>query len=134
MIAIDLRTGMLTNAALAAAIGTRVYPGKLPQTVTLPAATYGRVNSPPGLVYGGRSGKQKARLFWDAHALTYAAALALAAKIKTAAEGLINVTVGTNVIECVNVLDVNDIDLPDTTPGLALHRVRVDMSVWYKEA
>lgn len=132
MIEIDLRTGMLAVPALAAALSTRCYPGKLPQTVVLPAATYDLVTSPPGLVYGGRSGKRHARIHWDANARTYAEAAALADKIRDAAEGLSG-AYGSSVIEAVNVLDVSSIDLPDTVPGLALHRVRVDMSVWYKE-
>lgn len=132
MIELDLRTGMLAVPALAAALAARCYPEKMPQTVVLPAATYSLVSSPPGLVYGGRSGKRHARIHWVANALTYAEARALAGKIRDAAEGLTGVY-GSSDIEGVNVLDVSSIDLPDTVPGLALHRVRVDMSVWYKE-
>ena len=132
MISLDLRTGLLANAALATALATRAYPGKLPQTVTLPAATYDLAANPPGLVYRGRSSKQKARVHWDCHAPTLAAAGALAEKVATAARSLSG-TFGSSKIECVNVLDIFAVDLPDTVPGLALHRVRVDMSVWYKE-
>jgi Protein of unknown function (DUF3168) len=39
-----LRTFILADPALAAALGTRVYPIKLPQTVTYPAMTIQRIS------------------------------------------------------------------------------------------
>lgn len=132
MIEIAVRTAVQAIPGMSARIGTRVYPQQLPQNVTIPAVTYGFFLL-PDLTYKGRSSERQARFHYDFHGIKYLDARNAAKLLEDAAEILPGIYDDIE-ITAVNILDVRPNDVPDTVPGLSLHVVRVEMSVWYKEA
>lgn len=52
-VGVDLRTILLADPDVAALIGTRVYPGVLPQNPTMPAVTYTVVSGVSGVTTDG---------------------------------------------------------------------------------
>ena len=52
----SLRARAITHSGLSTLIGTRFYPIRLPETLTLPAARYQVVSSPPSLYRDHESG------------------------------------------------------------------------------
>jgi hypothetical protein len=56
-----LRAFLLADATIAAAVGTRIYPQKLPQAVTYPAITILRVSAPRANVLKGKASLARPR-------------------------------------------------------------------------
>jgi len=131
MMAKDLRTAFLAIAAVSAKLGTRIEPGKLPQNATLPAVEY-EVSTDPRRVYKGKSTLQHARVTYDVHALDFLTARETAEALEDGADQ-IKGTTGSTDFDAVNVTSILDLPEPDTVPGLPTSRVRVDLSVWYRE-
>ena len=77
------------NAGVSALVSTRIYPNKLPQTVTLPALTYQRIDSPRVHSHdsSGSVGTARPRFQFDCWATTYAAAKALSDALRGALNG-----------------------------------------------
>ncbi len=51
---------LAADAGVNAIVGTRIYPGKLPQGVTLPAIVYGRITTGPNHASGNTPGLRSA--------------------------------------------------------------------------
>ena len=83
-IGVALRTKLVGTAAVAALLGTRVYPDRLPQTTTLPAAVYYGVSGVDEPKLSGLLGQAQQRLQVDAYAETRLAANSLALAIRDA--------------------------------------------------
>ena len=64
------RTKLIGTAAVAAILGTRIYPDHLPQGATLPAAVYHVVSGTDEVDLAGMSGVAHARIQIDAYAKT----------------------------------------------------------------
>jgi hypothetical protein len=82
-----LRAFLLADAGIAAAIGTRIYPGKLPQGVTLASLVYTLASDPSVYHHLGPSGLAHPRYQLDAWAPTLDAATSLANLIKDRIDG-----------------------------------------------
>jgi len=67
----DLKSFVTGGSALAAQIGTRMYPLQLPQEPTLPALTYFQVDDPPEYAHEGQAGIHHPRWQFDVWASTY---------------------------------------------------------------
>jgi hypothetical protein len=67
----DLRTFLLADSALAALIGTRLHPLRLPQNPTLPAMTYQWVSGERAHALDGAVGLSSPRVQFDCWAGTY---------------------------------------------------------------
>lgn len=80
-----------TFAGLTALIGTRCYPGPLPQGATLPALTYQEVG---GSEPTGSTGSYQTRVQFDAWGSTYMQARAVAEQVEAA---FVDVAVGGDV-------------------------------------
>lgn len=83
-IGLALRHKLIGTAAVATILGTRIYPDKLPQGATLPAAVYYGISGTdePGLA--GLLGRADQRIQVDSYASTRTAANALSLAIRDA--------------------------------------------------
>lgn len=125
-----VRTIILGDPAVAALVGTRVYPKILPQSPTLPAITYqriSRVSVADHLTGAGSLGRPRVQV--DAWASTDAAAETLGAAVKARLNGFKGTVAGEG--------DVKRIAL-ETEGGqfdaeLLLHRHTADYFVWHEE-
>lgn len=78
------RTKLIGTSAVAAILGTRVYPDQLPQAATLPAAVYFVVSGNEEVDLAGTTGVTHARVQIDCYAVTRLAANALATAVRNA--------------------------------------------------
>jgi len=76
------RTKLIGTAAVAAILGTRIYPDYLPQGATLPAAVYHVVSGSDEVDLAGMSGVAHSRVQIDAYATTRTSANLLALTIR----------------------------------------------------
>lgn len=123
-----LRAQILADPAIAAVVGTRVYPRQLPQQPVLPAITYTRVDTARGHEMSGPDQLPKPRMQvtpWAADVLT---ATNLAALIRKRLDGTSGMWSSVEIGSCLCVGD-RDLDDPDTT-----HRgVALDFAIQYRE-
>ena len=82
-----LRAYLLEDVALAALIGTRIYPVVMPQKPDLPAVTYLRVTGSRVHSNDGPSGLSSPRFQFDCWALTYLGARAVAEALRLRLDG-----------------------------------------------
>lgn len=123
-----------TNAGLVALISTRVYPNKLPETVTLPALTYQRIDSPRVHTHdtSGATGTAYPRFQFDAWATTYASAKAITDALRAALNGYRG-TMGTGgtavTVQGALVQDESFDDFADA----GMLRISSDYIIWHLE-
>lgn len=79
-----LRTYLLTNAALTAVVGTRIYPLTYPQDGTLPAVVYQQVSLVPYFAHDGEMGTDEAHFHISSFSANYGQAHDVADKVRTA--------------------------------------------------
>lgn len=116
-----------THAGLTALIGTRLYPGVLPQKCTYPAVNYSRVTAPRVSAMGADTGLVRARFQFDIWAETYAAARAVATQV-IAAYKRWNTTTGVTIQD---IYLVGDVDLYEDETRI--HHPALDFEVIYQE-
>jgi hypothetical protein len=78
------RTKLIGTVAVAAIVGTRIYPDHLPQGATMPAAVYHVVSGTDEVDLAGMSGVAHSRVQIDAYADTRTSANLLALTIRDA--------------------------------------------------
>lgn len=83
-IGVGLRTKLAGTAAIAAIVGTRIYPDRLPQSTTLPALVYYGVSGVDEPQLSGLVGQAQQRLQVDAYASTRLVANSLALAVRDA--------------------------------------------------
>jgi len=111
------------------ALGTRVYPLQLPQSPTLPAATYGRVSmGSPDQTFDGPSGMRGPRIRVDVWDDTYGGARTVATAIRTALDGYRGPAGAEEIAGSFEVLEQSLYE--DDTK---LHRVMLEFQVWGEE-
>jgi hypothetical protein len=115
-----LHAALAGNAAVAAIVGTRIYPLMLPEGTPLPAVTYHRISGVPANSLTGHSGLEAVTVQVDGWARGFAEAKNLAASIRLAMAGA----------PFVNILD-EDRDL--YAPDMNTFRVSADYRCWHKE-
>lgn len=128
MIEQDLRTYLLGLAPIATLLGTRIYPARLPQGVTLPAVTYQRIAGINEVTHDGAENLSRARIQIDVWADTYGAMVAIAKAIRAALSGYRG-AMGDNPVTVARVL--NEIDMPEPEP--VLWRRVIDALIWHRE-
>jgi len=84
MIQLQLVIALLADPDVVDIIGTRLYPMRIPQNGSLPAAVYQRISAVPVTSMDGDSGLDDIRIQISCWAATYAQAVDLASKIRTA--------------------------------------------------
>jgi hypothetical protein len=122
-------TALSGNSAVAALVGTRIYPLILPQKCPLPAVTYQRISGGKVFSCSGYSGLEGSRIQVDCWAVDvrggargYPTVKALAAAVIAAMQAATTFRVS----------NVNDRDLFEDAQNI--YRVSIDFSVWHREA
>jgi hypothetical protein len=130
----SLRKLMTDDAAVTAMVGTRIFPGLLPQRADFPAVVYGQISSERVSAMGQDTGTVRSIWQIDCYAKTYGSARELASKVrKSLQRKLGSVAIPSNGAKLLQGLFVEaDTDLfEDETQ---LHRVSTDYVIWYVEA
>ena len=122
------------TAAVSALVGTRIYPLRLPQTVTFPAVVYQRVSTVYIHTHGAAGVMPQARMQITCWADTIEGARALGVVVRQALDGVHGVTWGsgsgkTAEIEFSLVMGERMTDLSDETK---LAYVQLDFQIMYK--
>jgi hypothetical protein len=130
----DLEAGLVAHLQsdpnVAALVATRVYPIRLPQSVTLPALTFQQVSGVRDLVHGQPSGMANPRIQITSWAATYAAANGLARAVRIALNG-VDAVMGEPSGIRVTALLVNEIELFE--PDAQIHQHVQDYRCWAQE-
>lgn len=118
MIESDLKAYLAADAAVAALVGSRIYPLKLPQAPALPAITYQKVSGPRVISLSGYSGLSHPRLQIDCWAATYDQVKALSAAVVAALDAYPGAI-------------MNDDGRDNYQPDVELPRVTIDFTIWH---
>lgn len=122
----DLVRYLEANPGVSALVGTRVYPMRLPERVTLPAIRYQSISMTSEVAHTGPSNLRHYRIQLSIHASTYSSAQAVAAALYTAFDGKKSLFgPGTS---CFVINDVSDFE--DESGQYIRH---VDVEPWHKE-
>lgn len=126
-----LKAALLADAAVAALVGTRVWPARLPQTATLPAVVFQRVATVPSSpALSNPVGPTRARVQMSCWATTFGGARELGDAVMHALNGWSGTTGGeqAHLVRLVNWLDDYDPGPPEPR-----HRVIADFYVFSME-
>ena len=124
---------LVANAAVNAIVSGRVYPNKLPQTVTLPALTYQRVDTPRVHSHdtSGAAGTAHPRIQFDCWAASYSGAKGLADALRGALNGYKG-TMGTvNPVTVQSALQEDE--RFDDFADAGIVRISCDFIIWHLE-
>ena len=110
-----------TYAETLALIGTRVYPGVIPQDATLPALAYQKIGSLPVRSHSGFSNLTETRLQVTCQGNTYASVKAVVVALRHCWESFKGAISGLDIVGFVE----NEID------GAGETVVRVDLKLWH---
>lgn len=123
-----LRTYTLAGSAVAALVGTRMYPRMLPQSPTLPALVYQRIDTRREHEHAGPDGLPRPRMQITCWAPLPLSAAGLASAVRQRLDG-VRATMGTVVVE--SCLLVGERDVSDPEPGR--YGVALDFMIQYQE-
>ena len=133
-----LRTYIIADTTVGGliAIGTspeihRMYPGKMPQTPTMPLLVYQRVSGPREHDMDGAAGIANPRIQIDAWASTYTGAKALSTAVRKRIDGYSG-DVGSPAVDVIVAMLLSDRDLYDDETEL--WRVSMDFEIMHIEA
>lgn len=117
------------NGTLCSLAGSRLYPDRLPQGVTYPAATYRMVSENQPLAHDGALDLVSTSMQFDVYANAAKAAKALARTLRQQLHGYTG-TMGTVAVH--GVFHLSSVE--DFGEALGIYRVSVDFRFTYKEA
>lgn len=123
-----LRTYTLAGSAVAALVGTRMYPRMLPQTPTLPALVYQRIDTRRLHDLAGPDGLPRPRMQVTCWAPLPLSASGLAAAVRQRLDGYRGAMGTVSVESC---LLVGERDVTDTEAGR--YGVALDFMIQYQE-
>jgi hypothetical protein len=121
---------LLAGSAVAAIVGTRVYPVTRPQGSSLPAVTVTRISGGPLYADDGEVGLDNARLQVDSWGTTYAAAKDLAAAVGDRLSAVRDISQSGVTIRYAMLDTEQDLREPGTDDYEYLFRTRQDYIVW----
>jgi hypothetical protein len=122
-----------TYSGLTTLISTRVYPLKLPQTVTLPAITYQRISTPRELTHDQKAGGLALPRFqFNCWGTTFSSVKAVVKQLRECLNGFSGTFgSGANTVAVGGVLSANEIDFND--PDSGLYWTAVDYFIYHQE-
>jgi len=123
-----LQARLSTFAGLMPLVGPRVYPLRLPQTATMPAVTYQRIDGPRESGIAGEHGMAHPRIQVDSWALTYGGAKAVAEQVRAALQRWSDATTTPVVLDS---FIGGEIDIYES--DVELNRVSMDFIIWHRE-
>lgn len=128
-----------TDPNIAALVGTRIYPNKLPQGSTFPQITFFKVSNPRVRNLSGPDGLSSPRIQIDCWGLTPDSAKDVADAVRTSnigGHGLdgFRGTMGSVVVQSTNFEDERDTyNPPIDDSDIGTHQVSLDLIVWWNE-
>ena len=127
-----LFTRVSTHVGLSALVGTRIYPGLLPQAVTLPAISYFRVSTNRSSKMGVDSQVVQSRWQFDLWGAKggYTATVAARNQLRLALQRWRNAS--SPVVQDTFILDEQDL-VEDTPDSLIVHHLTLDAEIWFDE-
>lgn len=114
MLEADVRTFVLADGAVAALVGSRMYARMLPQTPTLPALVFQRIDTRRQHDLGDADGLPRVRLQVTAWASLPLAAATVAQAVRSRLDGVKGVMGASTIGAC---LCVGERDVSDPDPG-----------------
>ena len=122
-----------TYTSLATLISTRVYPLKLPQTVTLPAITYQRISTPRELTHDQQAGGlAMPRFQFTCWGTTFSSVKGVVKELRNCLNGFSGTFgSGASTVSVGGVLSANEIDSFDPESGL--YWTAVDYFIHHQE-
>ena len=121
--------------AVAAIVGTRVYPDVLPQTPTLPAIRFQRISTPRSQyrTLDGHAGYASPRFQIDCFTMSRSSALALAQAVYGLLEGFTGTVAGLRVDYVSTEDEAGDIEIDAAADGRDIYRQRLDVFLAHPE-
>ena len=124
----SLYARLSTYAPLMALVSTRIYPMSLPQTPTLPAVTYYRVNAPTEHMLGETASSiERAGYRIQCWGISWASAVAVAEQVIAALDAFAGNLGGATGVRCWGTR-TNSLDLDD--PETSWKRRILDFELW----
>jgi hypothetical protein len=128
MIEIELVAYLLADAGLSLLIGNRLYDDILPQSPTLPAVVWQRIDTTRFHSQSGPSKLAKPRFQFSCWAITRLESIQVSAALRDALDGFRGLMNTQEVPAVFNEEERDDID-----PETGLRRVMLDFFIWHKE-
>jgi len=129
-----IRTRLAADAAVAADVGTRIFPRAMPQDATLPAIVYQLVSSTSDDAIGGAAGMATALLQVDVYADTHLAANNTGEDIRAALHGFTG-TIGSETIRGLQLQNKMELyQVPNDGGDDGVYRVTLDWSITHTES
>lgn len=125
----DLVTLVTEDAAVAALIGTRMYPALIPQDAVLPALAYQQISEPGLYSHEGDVGLMVVRMQFTAQATSYASARAVLDALRAVLTGYSG-TVNNTHFQAVFVENARD----EWAATFERATARLDVSIWHRSA
>lgn len=135
---VAVRTRLVADSAVAALVGTRIYPDELPQSPTFPALVYFRASATPeGITQDKRVGPERPRIQIDAWAESRAETDAVYLAVKAALHGHVWETTDGDQVQLVAHESDNDfgpVPEAEQEPGIPVSRRSADYRVTFRKA
>jgi hypothetical protein len=136
MISIEdgLAAFLAANAGISALVSTRVYKNKLPQTVTMPALTFQRIDGPRLLTHdtSGKTGTASPRFQFSAWGASYSSAKGVTDAVRAALNGYQGTMGTTDPVTVQGALIADERYNP--WPDAGLEEIQSDYTIWHLEA
>lgn len=120
-----LRSYLLTNPALTAIVGTRIYPMTYPQNGTLPAVVYQQISNVPYFAHGGEMGSAETHFHISAFSVNYGQAHDVANTVKAALKPIMDApgVMGNMPVACVQLENELDVSAAEEFEPLGAYHV-----------
>tara|TARA_B100000809_G_scaffold154054_1_gene151418 strand:- start:1083 stop:1505 length:423 start_codon:yes stop_codon:yes gene_type:complete len=129
-----LRTYLLTDTAIAADVGTRIFPRAMPQDATLPAIVFQLISSISVDQVDSAAGIANALVQVDIYGETHLAANNLAEDVRNAVHGYSG-SMGSETVQSVGIANkIEGYLVPDDGGDDGTYRVTLDLDIVHTEA
>ena len=128
-----LKAKLIADATILGLVSTRVYPGIIPQSGTMPCIMYRQIFGGRDHVMAGASGLVHSTYEIICVADTYAEAKSVSEAVRSELDGY-NGTASGVVIQDISLIDEEDMpNIEDESEKLRKHRKQLTFTIWYKE-
>ena len=127
-----MRARLVSDATITGLVGTRVYPGKAPQDVTLPYVVYSRVSTTRTPTLNGPTNVPETRIQLDVIANSQASAEQVATALRNRLDGFTGVSASVTVLSSV-VEDEQDLSEAIDGSDSLYYRVVMDVLIQHRE-
>lgn len=127
-----MRARLVSDATITGLVGTRVYPGKAPQDVTLPYVVYSRISTTRTPTLNGPTNVPETRIQLDVIANSQASAEQVATALRNRLDGFTGVSASVAVLSSV-VEDEQDLSEAIDGSDSLYYRVVMDVLIQHRE-